>query len=117
LGHTDKFAITILNKKNEKNSIRINNERDLISVNKIIDRRKIFRIKGIHSILALKNVLYVSCFDHSQEQTKFWYDIINLDTNKVISTITTPFLFNFIKDGKHRYVYKDVGPFQLFRIK
>ena len=116
LGETTSFAIDIINKKKEKMLITLKNDNQLISIKKILNRKKFFRKKGVHSILVMNNMIYVSCFDHSQGKSKFWYDIISLDTHKLLKSVYTLFLYNFVKNGNSVYIYNGYGPFKLFRV-
>lgn len=116
ISDAEKYRIWHIKNNRLLKKIIYRQDKDLIKIDKIRGKKKIYRQKGIHSIFESNGKIYASCFDHSGDSTLFWYDIVNIKNNKLMYTQKTKFLYNFYKYGNNHYIYKGYGNFELYEV-
>lgn len=115
----DKYKIWIIKDDQLVRNFKYRDESNLIKTEQQGEREKIYRQKGIHDMIYHKGKLFISCFDHSNNKSKFWYDVVDVNRGSLIEIISTDFLYSFIRDmnGNNKYVYHNLPEFELYEIK
>ena len=112
------FRIWVIESDSLIKIIKYRDNGDLIKIENVSGKKKIYRNKGIHNVLVHNGKLYISCFEHGKYiKSFFWYDIVDLKNGKLLRSVKTDFLYYFASDGKTNYVFHNVPEFELFKIK
>jgi len=116
ISSAENFMIWIINNSKLISKIKFRDDNNLIEKKRFGKKTKIYRIKGINDFIVYNNLIYVSCFAHSRQGTKYWYDVIDLNTGKLIKTIKTKNIYYFAEFNESIFVWHNFPEFELFKV-